>query len=931
VSGVVLDIPPAAYSFANYGLIIPQSNSNAATVFNILRSTADSNLPNGQTVCAHGIQDNIAEATDIGIDNPDCTGQNMHYDLGPTNISSTSSEQTNASMVGSTATFTLTSGTFPSTFTAGNLIKGSSFVPTGYNAIWLIQSGGAGSASLTAEAYGCLAPNGICTSGLGSTTDTGALTPDGVIGGVATLSVNTTTLLPVSSSELNTPILMPLANGYVSQGIPLVVDTGANQETVTTASGPNQKGAWTTFTKVHAAGVPVTYNVGNFTLANGVATNTANYNDVQYMWQVTGAGADASGITLCNAQGESPQPNPTCASAAGIGPDHWLIEDVAASQVIGGASDISAIEMGDEGDQTAVTQIPTHIHLRKIWAHGDWTSPYTGTNSVSNAIHEHCIYCSTVDSQVSEIMRPGEEGHGFGYGYGSQQKNNHNWVEGGSSCSLVGGFGPQVSIPNLLAGQDMEWRRNRCTFPYAWLGLSVNGVGNNSNPTWSNSFSFVRKNGFEMKEGNRYVIQGNIIENVDNTGAQDGKAALRRVSNASSGSGGANYWNINANDYEAGNIYRNDCTGIGMQGRSDATSDGLGASFGMTNVLFQNDLMYGVSYDNNPGCYSAIAEGWAPTTGVVEWQGAITEDPTGEIATFVAQCTPLISGNCPAGPLPQGYQQASVSPGDLVQISGCTLFAGFNTPTVSSGLHTIPGVGVPALTGTIPTSEPPTIVFSNNSVAAGSVDNSGNCTFSYSQGWPQNLQVDHVTSILGDNYAFGSGSDYGAESGPPYWRNALLRDSIFIGAGGLGNAEVGEGTIFEQFAADTGTFGIDHTVWPTRTATNYTEYGNNPGYPDSAGCTGNGCSPPSTMYFPGSSCIGWVGACSGAVPLTYPDYHSFALANSSSFYAGNSEDASDGTSVGVNFSVIDTDQTLNQFVCPYPCGSPGPFGDVSPR
>lgn len=81
------------------------------------------------------------------------------------------------------------------------------------------------------------------------------------------------------------------------------------------------------------------------------------------------------------------------------------------------------------------------------------------------------------------------------------------------------------------------------------------------------------------------------------------------------------------------------------------------------------------------------------------------------------------------------------------------------------------------------------------------------------------------------------------------------------------------------------------------------------------------------MYFPANSCIGWVGSCSGSVPLTYPDYHSFALSSSSSFYAGNSEDASDGTSMGPNISVIDTDQTLNTFVCPWTCGSPGPYAD----
>jgi hypothetical protein len=961
-SGIILDIPPAVYAFSQYGLIIPQSSNSTSSVFNILRSTADSNLPDGRTVCSHGIQDNIPESTDIGLNNPDCTGQNMYYATGPSEVLGQTSGQVCASMTGSgsstVVTFTQVSagsagvacpgaatGTWPSTFTAGTVLDAFGIGPCGspntcaaYNTQYVVLSVSTSTSTLTATPMNCLTPSGggwTCTTGLAPVSGSavsGQLYANGIISGITTLSANSTTLVPVTSAEVSAgnPVLIPLANGFVAAGTPVTIDTGSNQETVTTVSGSNQIGILATFAKAHAAGVAVTSNIGSFTLANGTPANTSAYDDLEYMWQVTGA--NSGGITFCTAEGQTGSPAPQCASGANLGPDHWLIEDAAVSQAAGDTADLSALEMGSQGTQTSVSQIPTHNHLRKLWVHGDWTSLFTGANSVSDAIHEHCIYCSTVDSQISQIARPGQEGHSFGYGYGSEQKNNHNWAEGGSSCSLVGGFGNTVSIPNLLAGHDMEWRRNRCTFAYAWLGLD-GSVGYNADPHVSGNFSLLRKNGFEMKEGNRYVIQGNILENVSNSGGQDGKMAIRRVSNCSGGCsgqpGGGDYWNIDANDYEVGNIYRNGCDGIGLQGRSDQGGNGYGATFGMANMLFQNDLVYNVSYDNNPGCPGSTAEGWSPGSGDMQWQGTITEDPTGTYATFVAICTNQVSGNCPGGPLPIGWQQASVSPDDLVQISGCTLFTGFNTPTVSSGHATIPGVGVPALLGTAPTSNPPTIVFPSTSVPANSVDNSGNCTFAYAQGWPQNLQVDHVTSILGDNYAFGSGADYTA--GPPYWRAALLRDSIFIGAGGLGNESVGEGTVFEQFAADTNTFGIDHTVWPTRTAANYTEYGNNSAYPDSAGCTGGGCSPPMTMYFPSSSCLGWVGTCYGSVPLTYPDYHDFALLSSSSFYAGNSQDASDGTSIGANISVIDDDQTLNQFVCPYFCGSPGPYEDVSSR
>jgi len=81
--GMKLDIPPALYTSAS-GLVIPQTSNTLASNFLILTSTMDSNLPNGQTVCSHGIQDNLPTSTDPGLDNPDCAGDEMYYQLGKT-------------------------------------------------------------------------------------------------------------------------------------------------------------------------------------------------------------------------------------------------------------------------------------------------------------------------------------------------------------------------------------------------------------------------------------------------------------------------------------------------------------------------------------------------------------------------------------------------------------------------------------------------------------------------------------------------------------------------------------------------------------------------------------------------------------------------------------------------------------------------------
>src|SRR5258708_30049108 len=90
--GIKTDNPPALYTSVN-GLTIPQSSNTLATSYLILDSTQDASLPEGQTVCSHGIQDNLATSTDIGIDNPACTGSGVYYHLGTTQTRISQPEQ----------------------------------------------------------------------------------------------------------------------------------------------------------------------------------------------------------------------------------------------------------------------------------------------------------------------------------------------------------------------------------------------------------------------------------------------------------------------------------------------------------------------------------------------------------------------------------------------------------------------------------------------------------------------------------------------------------------------------------------------------------------------------------------------------------------------------------------------------------------------
>jgi hypothetical protein len=70
-----------------------------------------------------------------------------------------------------------------------------------------------------------------------------------------------------------------------------------------------------------------------------------------------------------------------------------------------------------------------------------------GLNSITDAFALNCVYCSVVDSQASQVLRPGAEGHLMATGYGMQHKIDHNWLEGQSSGIFCGGFAGGSGCP----------------------------------------------------------------------------------------------------------------------------------------------------------------------------------------------------------------------------------------------------------------------------------------------------------------------------------------------------------------------------------------------------------------------------------------------------------------------------------------------------
>ena len=223
----------------------------------------------------------------------------------------------------------------------------------------------------------------------------------------------------------------------------------------------------------------------------------------------------------------------------------------------------------------------------------------------------------------------------------------------------------------------MEDRGNRYTYPYSWLLAKQAGFNPNNG-----TGSYVRKNAHEYKFGERILLDGNIFENVDNSGAQNGTAFSFKTAQTSGGGLGTNYWTTLDNVTVTNNVGRNTCNGPSFGDRSDNTgSNGGGVSLPAQIFQITNNLIYNES-TNGPGCAGSTPQyGWRIGAGVPgnTWAVNPLRDTVGLTTTLTLTPT--------AG---EGVSDMSV--GDPVTVTGCS-DASFNVG------NTV--MGPVALTGTL--------------------------------------------------------------------------------------------------------------------------------------------------------------------------------------------------------------------------------------
>jgi len=689
-----------------------------------------------------------------------------------------------------------------------------------------------------------------------------------------------------------------------------------------------------------------TVGPGAFTLANGTMTNTSAYNDVSSMYTLETATVNGSAIKGGNAD------------VNGNGPNHIVIRDaeVRLSNTIACCVPIS---MGN--NSSTVAGMPHDYGFDRVWVHGDATDAGAGTNSLSNDIQFDCgKNCWVVNSQISKSIRPGAEGHGI-YWIGAQQaKIVHNWIDGTSIPVFDGGV--TGTTPVGVSAVNIEVRRNRFTYPWAWLG---NGQGAGS--VCGVNISCVRKNSFELKGCNQCLMAGNIFENSDNSGGQAGRV-VGLNNRACTPNPCDNYVQTMANITFETNVVRHGCAGIGYDANSDGTGNGASASTPGRNVTFQNNLVYDIGLRSSWSCPTN-----AFTLNVLSGSHSftvtsVTRNNTGTIATI------QLAGGV-------GENQTGLVAGDPITLSGCT--------DTTFNVATYPFTTAATVSGT-------TITYAN----AGTANATTTCTsFSNGTGWPNFALIQHNT-LVGDAWISSPG-------GGSRERNLTLINNVMTGTTGWSTLGGSDGTAFESANLDTTTLTAHHNMWADRNAalrvnttvyrlgdvmavnspthnylavtngtsgsspslsgglfscavdgtvtwqengTKISQVGGLPAYTEYA-TIGVGTSPPTTFKFPATAytfgasaadgkSVGFSGAlnapttgtnfCGGGTQVSpsvnsaidLNDWHGYKLdASSVAHNAG-----SDGQDMGANFTAIDSAQTATQYVCQSYCGS-GPTPD----
>jgi Right handed beta helix region len=264
--------------------------------------------------------------------------------------------------------------------------------------------------------------------------------------------------------------------------------------------------------------------------------------------------------------------SPALSTAAGA--HHWRIELVEFEATSNGSGDI--ITLGS-ANQTDATQLPYELVFDRVYVHGERTTGQKrgiALNSGSTQI---------INSYFEDFKLVGQEAQAIaGWNGSGPYLIENNYVEAAAQSVMFGGSDPLVW--NLVPS-DITVRRNVSTKPLSWR-----------------SEKWLTKNGFELKNARRVLVEGNVIENVWG-GGQNGYAVLFTVRNQN----GRAPWSVIEDVTFRYNIIRNAGGGINVLGY-----DNVHTTQQTRRLMISHNLLYGIDRDLWDGTGDFVQLGGMP-------------------------------------------------------------------------------------------------------------------------------------------------------------------------------------------------------------------------------------------------------------------------------------------------------------------------------
>jgi len=233
--------------------------------------------------------------------------------------------------------------------------------------------------------------------------------------------------------------------------------------------------------------------------------------------------------------------------------------------------------------ETSLADVPHDIIFDRCYLHGDGaagTRRGIALNSASTAI---------VDSYLSDFKDVGSDSQAIGGWNGpGPYKIVNNYLEAASENIMFGGADP--TIPNLVPS-DIEIRQNYISKPLSWYA---------NDPSYDGS-KWLVKNSFELKNAQRVLVDGNVIERVWNGGQPGFIIVLTPVNQ----NGGCPWCTVQDVTF-INNVVRHSSGGFNMTGR---VGNGSGIQ---QRVKIENNLFDDIDpsrWGNGAGTFLLVQDG----------------------------------------------------------------------------------------------------------------------------------------------------------------------------------------------------------------------------------------------------------------------------------------------------------------------------------